>query len=431
MVTTTHAQDAACPTLERTAVTNTQIACADVALAEACYGNPILDAELRDSTATFEAASERVPLETLTSLSSRADETSYGIALLHTTAYAVNSWREVPLTVIALGDVTLENTGMENITFGPTLSITVEALQGVNIRRAPQPDATIIAQIGQGDVLKLTGRSADSTWARAQLPDERIGWVAVSALNADVRDLDDVSLEQPASLPLYRPYASFDMFMETAAPRCDDAWQSGVLVQATSDETVQLRLNERDVLLTGTLFAQATGDLLTLYALEGELATDDWLVVAGEALVIPLNGEAQPRIGAYDYARLAPIPTEILPRFIYVGLDVSQLLTPAPQVDRSPIIDVLVTDPCVITTGQTGANLRAGPDTAFAIRGVMAFRETANPIGRATGSDGLNWWQLAQNVWISGATTVTGGDCLAVPQAQRIPVLPPTPTPDS
>jgi hypothetical protein len=109
---------------------------------------------------------------------------------------------------------------------------------------------------------------------------------------------------------------------------------------------------------------------------------------------------------------------------VYIGLDEQLLITPRPQPDRSPLSDILVDEPCVVTTGQTGANLRAGPGTDFPIRGVLAYRETVNPTARATGTDGGTWWRIAQNLWLSAATTVTGGDCVNVPQSDRVPVPP-------
>ncbi len=162
--------------------------------------------------------------------------------------------------------------------------------------------------------------------------------------------------------------------------------------------------------------------------LEGDITYEDETIVEGYQLIV---SEENSTIDPYDSTRFAPLPTQILPRYTYIGIELNTIITPAPTVDRSPIADVLVDDPCVITTGEGGANLRSGPGSEFPIRGVLAFRETANPISRVIGSDVLLWYELAQNVWVTSQVVVTGGDCLSVPQAQRIPVPIPTATPES
>jgi hypothetical protein len=213
--------------------------------------------------------------------------------------------------------------------------------------------------------------------------------------------------------------------------RCVGAPESGLLLQTETGQTGRLRVKGLEITLAGTIFLQTPPEqLLTVYVIEGEAAVAGSIVQSGYQISFPIQTDTAiavtPLISAYDFARLAALPTEILPRYTYIGIDLATLITPAPAGTGSPIANVLVTDRCVITTGPGGSNLRGGPGAEFPVRGVLAMRETAYPISRTMGTDGQVWWELAQNLWVSGVTTVSGGDCVAVPQAERIPALPPS-----
>lgn len=423
----TLAQEATCPVIQRAAVTEARQWCANLAPGELCYGNaPVNTDQLSD--APFQSVGDTLVLADSTRITTQIIEDEYGIALVQTTGYQTSNWAAQPLTIALLGDTTLTNTGNENINLA-TVTSRVISEAGANIRSGPSRDYGIIATVAFDEPVKIIGRSANSDAYYLQLPWGEHGWLASAVVQAvDVSDLPIITADTPEPQPIYAPYTAFSLQTGHDDAPCALAWQSGVLVQVPLGERVRLQANEIDILFTGTLFIQAQQDETTFYSIEGDIAYGDNIIQEGYQLRIRANSI---KFFAYDFNQLAPLPTEILPRYVYIGLDLETIITPAPQADRSPIADVLVTEPCVVTTGESGANLRAGPSREFGIRGVLAYRETAHPIGRTQDSNGTIWWELAQNVWISSQVVVTGGDCVAVPQSERIPVPLPTATPQA
>jgi uncharacterized protein YgiM (DUF1202 family) len=431
------AQD--CPTLEQAAVGETRVWCAEITTGEACYGNSIIAPEFTSfapDNVTFAAPGDTVPLTAIAALSTAIDENRYGAALIHTVGYEPNSWQTQAVTLALLGEVRLTNTGQEGIAI-PTLTTTITAPEGANIRTGTSEDFRVLTSLLVGEIVKIMGRLADDSWLLIQLTDGRTGWVTATAVETNLSELPIVDTESPQPDLLYTPYSAFSLHTTTGDSRCSQAWESGLLIQSSKETAVRLLVNERQLLVSGTLFLQAALESeFDIFVIDGTAQIDDTEVEEGYHAIISTEKDEtgnwlETAIRPYDFVRLAPLPTELLPQYTYIGIDLSTIITPAPSTDRSPIAAMLVTDPCVLTTGEGGANLRGGPGAEFPIRGVLDFRETARPIGRATGSDGALWWELAQNVWINAAVVVTGGDCVSVPQSQRIPNPLPTATPEN
>lgn len=420
------AQGNQCPTFERAAIAEARIWCANIETGHACYGNSGVTADVI-SDVPFSTVGDSITLSDITQIETLIDQNRYGIALLQTTGYAPDSWIPQPVSIVLLGDVTIANTGNENINL-TTLDAEIVGAQGANVRTGPSTDFRIITSLFEGELIKVTGRADDGSFYRVHLPSGEAGWIAAGAIEADVSDVPVVTTEDTIPETIYAPYTSFSLETGSQDAACDEVWESGVLVQSPVESEIRLAVNDIPVIVQGTVFVQSQETTTTFFIIEGELNSNDELAEEGYSLSVVAD---EVRVAPYEFERFAPLPTEILPRYTYIGIDLSTILTPSPELDRSPIADVLVDDPCVITTGETGANLRAGPGSEFLIRGVLAFRETVNPIGRTTGSDGALWWELAQNIWVSSQVVVTGGDCVSVPQSDRIPVPLPTATPEN
>jgi len=422
VTTVAFAQEDTCPTLERAAVAEARVWCSETQTGEACYGNSPVSADVDG----FQAAGDRVSLDEVGNITTSSDTENnlYGVSLLRTLAYAPDAWTQQSVTLVLLGDLALTNAADSM----PREVASISAAQGVNVRALPTEEGRIITPLFQGEVVMLTGQTADASWLRLLLPDGQTGWMVSSAIESVSADLPVVDADSSAPEAIYEPFADVELRTAMDDSRCAEAWESGLLLQSTGDDFVSLRVNGETLLLKGTAFLQTNEEEKVIVSvLAGEVQVGEEVIREGYEFALTLPDNAQP----YDFAQLAYLPTEILPQYVYIGIDLTTIIIPAPQIDRSPIADVLATDRCIITTGPGGANLRGGPGREFPIRGVMDFRETAYPIGRTMGSDGAIWWELAQDVWISAVTTVTGGDCVAVPQSQRIPVPPPTPTPES
>ena len=58
--------------------------------------------------------------------------------------------------------------------------------EGLNVRSAPDADASIIGELpGRTPVLILT-RTRDNIWFQVQMPDGQLGWAAAGYFNLDV-----------------------------------------------------------------------------------------------------------------------------------------------------------------------------------------------------------------------------------------------------
>lgn len=421
---TIFAQNDECSAVEYGALAESRVSCADLEEGQACYGSSSLSADLLSDDLSFESSGDRVALDAITIISSSRDD-GYGVAMIHTIGYGIDSWQSLDVALVLLGDVSIANTGNENINVA-VLTAPIVGSQGANVRSGSSIEYRLITTLFEGDIIKVTGRLADDTYYRVQLPSGETGWIAAGAVEEDVSHLPVVDVNSPALEILYAPYTSFSLETATTDAQCVESWESGLLIQSPEDSEIRLQINQRSLLLSGTAFVQSRASVdIRVFVIEGSVQFEDTMTEAGFWLRLPLDGSAV-AIEPYEFSRVAYLPTEILPRYIYIGLELSTIITPAPSEDRSPIADTLVTEHCVLTTGESGANLRAGPSSEFPIRGVLAFRETANPIGKSTGSGGRIWWELAQNLWVNGSVVVTGGDCFAVPQSQRIPILPTT-----
>ncbi|MGJ3240084.1 MAG: SH3 domain-containing protein [Anaerolineae bacterium] len=418
-----HAQEALCPTLQQAAIAESQIWCAELDSDQACYGNSGVTGEAL-SDLPFSTVGDTIPLTELTQLTTRTDdENRYGVAYLHTAGYPLNTWAAYPVHLVALGSTTLANTANEGVNL-TTVTAPIIGADGANVRSGPGADYRLLNVLFEGDLIKLTGRAQDNSAYRVQLPSGETGWITSGAIEADTDELPIVEFNDTPPAWIEAPYSAFSLETGIDDAPCAEVWQSGVLLQTSTEQPVRVRVNDHRLVVIGTVFLQAESSRTLVHVIEGMVAYQNEQAREGYTLAI---FEDDYNLAPYDLAEFVPLPTQLLPRYTYIGVELTTIITPAPTVDRSPIADVLVDDPCVITTGQGGANLRSGPGAEFPIRGVLAYRETARPISRVM-TNGTLWYELAQNIWVNNQVIVTGGDCIGVPQAQRIPAPLPTPT---
>lgn len=87
----------------------------------------------------------------------------------------------------------------------PLVTVTINAINGVNVRRTPVTEETnIIRLLENGTVLPATGRTADNTWIQVTLPDALTGWIAAEFLvpSADITTLPVIDgSESPDTAP--------------------------------------------------------------------------------------------------------------------------------------------------------------------------------------------------------------------------------------
>lgn len=411
-----------CPVLTRETVQQTQTSCTDVQEGRLCAGSgSVKGRTLGNDRINLELK----PGETLDFAAVDWIDSGVGVALGLMSAYTDASWQPEPVHVLIFGDVSWVRIADPV----PSLDAQVMLRQGANLRARPADTAPILDAAALGDVLKLTGRSRDGSWLRVQFADGRSAWVITAALAA--QDFDTLALvEDPSeTLPLLSaPFQNSVFGSGIEQGPCRERDQAGILLQSAADAPVlRWMANGIGLRWRGTILLQAyLGDIMRVTVLEGyaELLSEGGTqrVEAGSFTSILLRepDEDESLIEPplpYDGDAIAKLPLSLLPRLVYPVVDLSRWISPRPVPDRSPLDGMLATDACHITTGPGGSNLRAGPGREYPVRGVMDFRESAAPIGRAIAVDGSLWWRIAPFVWVNAATTITGGDCVAVPQA--------------
>lgn len=418
-----------CPFQEQEALSNTRNACFDLAPGEICFGSETLTVlEASDDVGEFSALGDRVQLTDIQTWNVSTEDNTWGVASLNIQGYVENSWNAQAVTMLVFGNVQINSLGNENVTV-PTQDISIDSPQGANIRSEPDTNYRVLQPMMQGDFVKATGRLYDASWIRVQLPDGQTGWVTSLASLADIESLPVTTANQPPPEQITLPMQVFELQSGINDERCPDAASSGVLLQTSEGATAPpLTINGVTIRFSGTIFLQAQPlGVMVVNTLEGEanvtaMGTTQF-VPAAHFVDIPLGYDESNRLTPMDtpslrqpyrYDDLLYVPVEYLPRALYIALDLSDIITPRPESGESPLEGMLVDALCTITVGPGGVNLRAGPSTNYPIQGVMDFRESAKPIGRAMMPDG-GWWKLAEHVWLRVDTTVTGGDCFALP----------------
>ena len=91
----------------------------------------------------------------------------------------------------------------------PILTVTINAINGVNVRRTPATeDTNIIRLLENGTVLPAVGRTADNQWIQVTLPDAVNGWIATEFLvpSGDITTLpvvdENAAITAPAGAPV-------------------------------------------------------------------------------------------------------------------------------------------------------------------------------------------------------------------------------------
>ncbi len=424
------AQSMTCPMLQEQALANIDEFCATQSANTLCYGHPTVSVVYNDVAEEILQLTEpgnSIPLTSVDWFSTSNEADTWGTARAFFQVFSTDAIAPKPATLVAFGNTVLFNKGTDGITI-QTVDIEITSTQGANIRALPTTEGRIIEPVLRGTTLTAVGISENGAWVQVYSNRGELGWVTISAVAGDVDALSTASPDdEPQELIL--PLQGVNLQTGVADAGCTDVPESGVLIQTAMDGSPSvLFINGVTLALNGTVFLQAqpdSGMLVhvidgtgTVSAVDGEQTIDTGYVsrifmsLDDDGFLVPTEAPATPLV--YDYNVLSSLPIDLLPAPSRVGLDIYTLITPRPIGGESPIAGMALDAPCKFTTGQTGANIRSEPSPNAPIIAVMAFRESAEPIGRAVGLDGLPWWKLADDVWIRIDTTVTGGDCASV-----------------
>jgi hypothetical protein len=395
-------QPETCAVPYQTAVMETGTVCSDTNAV--CYGSGTISAEL-NTPEEWEVGAEVLSGDIR------------GLTLEDSQSIAVGQfeWGRAEVTMIAFGAVRLENTA--GTPTGFTTGDVLAGRQGAALYNTPDETNEAEMFITWGEKMTAVGKRGDQ-WI-AVIYNDTPGWVKREALQGEIDNLQEID-----SFPnsLYAPFQRLRLFTE--APTLSECLyqpaQGGILLQ--SNETVSLEINRLVIEFSGTLHIEADTGEMRIAVLEGE-ATDNatFTIESGERVVRELDefagdtGEESPP-EPYNYRTSVYLPLDLLPREIDLPFSTAGLLIPF-EPGTGYLTSMALTDPCVVAW-TTDVNLRRGPGTDYGLRQGIAANNSAYADARAVGTDGLVWWRLAEEVWLSSETTVFGGNCGTLPYVE-------------
>lgn len=345
-----------CPALVQRALESVDSACQFLQRNQACYGHIQLKATLRAAAQefVFESAGDIIEVDWLEKLELSAlndVEGLWGIALLRLQANLPDTLPGQNITLLVFGDVQLQNEAR------PFTKIQMRTSTQANVRARPSTESSVLRSFAPDVIVTATGRLADNSWIRVQIPgNPRGGWVS-SALVTSAADLNTLNVVEAAESAL-SPMQAFTFQSGVGSGVCAEVPPSGILVQTPSRQTgkVTFSANGVQIQLGSTIFLQAQdGDSMIVTVIEGQAsltsAGSTQVVPEGTYSTIPLDNAGKAS-GAPSYP--APYnPTALAALPLDVGLLEPVELAEAPsEAELAAAID------------QSVANLAGQPDAS-------------------------------------------------------------------
>ncbi len=294
-----------CPTIVQTALAAVDSACSATARNQACYGNIRLDVTPREGNPDFHFTqagdiTDVASIEHLQLSSFDTTDESWGIALMKLQANLPNTLPGQNVIFLLFGDVEIEN----EVADAPEVTLT--AVKNANVRAQPTTTGNnVIGSLKSGQEVITNGRLADDSWVRIKLEGDAggIGWVATQLIEGE---LDGLAVIEPQT-PVLGPMQSFYFKTGTADRPCDQAPDSGILVQSPQGASrVSFTANGVDITLGSTVYMQSDGNTLTISVVEGSAT----LEAAGQTQIVPAGSVAQVPLGADGLADEPPAPAQ-------------------------------------------------------------------------------------------------------------------------
>ncbi len=339
--------DTSCSDLAQQAMEAALAQCAETGRNQVCYGHINLDAQPQPDVSEFkfDAEGDRVRVTDLQSLRlSSVDlvQDAWGIALLKLQASLPDS-SDQNVTLIMFGNVQVENAARSV----PLAAVTVDTSRYLNIRSAPSLDADILGAVAPGESLTATGRLADGSWLRVEVPDSAAtGWVFADFVSGSgTAALDVVDFAEP----YYSPMQAFYFQSGAISDVCQEA-PNGLLVQTPEGVgRVTFLINEVNVQFGSTLFFRSEpGRQMSIDVLEGSAIVTAFgktvQLAQGSGLDIPITGDLRasgvpgdPRPYRLDTVQFVPL--DLLPLEIEIAppVDETVLAAEPPVVVPSPV----------------------------------------------------------------------------------------------
>lgn len=243
----------------------------------------------------------------------------WGVAVLKVEA-------EHTVTMVVQGEVEMRDVS-SRVSFDRTCTATA-ARDRMNIRPTPSTDQAAVGSLAFQSSLPITGRLADNSWYRVDMPDSNEdGWLfgEFVEISCAPEDIPVLSPEGNLVNPLldYRPMQAFTLQTDPENPTCGG--QAGVLAQ--SDGPAPVFVNDSVVTLDGTAVLRTDSEnALVVESLAGsaEVAAGGvtHIAVPGTLVRVPAGDAAELAAAApaipFDAARVAGVPTAFLSESIAI-----------------------------------------------------------------------------------------------------------------
>ncbi len=357
--------DESCPALVETALAAAGEACAGLERNTACYGHSLVEAtffEDRDDL-VFSAPADRVALadlQTLTTAPLDGEANTWGVALLHLQANLPDTLPGQAVTMLLMGDATLENDVTPEAEDSPMQAFTFTS--GLSAPACAEAPNSLVIHSPTGEEVSLT--------------------------------INDLELTLGSTVVL-----------TTAPVGGADSGQAALVIS----------------LIEGRLTAQVGGQTIEMtqpirptapaFPTLAVTLNDQGRVDADSRIVEPGLREIQPGMVA---------SCDVLRRLQFIAdLDLPDCAAPLEGIPAQSTPQPAPADPNACTlTPHTAVNLRGGPGTVYPIQGQLGAEDSAQADGYAQGADGFRWWRLTSGRWVRSDLVDRAGACAALGEVQ-------------
>jgi hypothetical protein len=339
----------ACPAIVYETLAAIGELCADTNRHEICYGSGTLSANARENAPSFqfETPGDVVTTSSIAELQLSESSDDWSVALLQLQGNLPNTPDEQNVTLLLVGNVTIENA-----VSGVILPVT--ATSNARIRSYPSSvdgDGNVVNVVPAGTVVNAVGRNEFGDWLRVDYRDaegEQVtGWTSIQVLS---NTTDRMRLDiNEGSMPYYSPMQIFFLTTDESSVNCVE---SGVLAQTPEDApAVDFFINNVQVTLSGTAFLQSDEGTFQFAVVEGigyaRANNVSQVVPAGTFVTVALDEDGRSPIEQPSYP-------EALDETFVQNLPISHSdddLLPRP-VAEIPVLDSAEVE-AVVTTAST------------------------------------------------------------------------------
>lgn len=237
----------ACQSLVLDAIRSIGSACTTIGTNEVCYGNTRVSATLNDAGLIFDESGDIVAVTAVDAMVTRPanpNTREWGVALMNILADLPENTSDM-LRLVMFGGVEVEPAAQSQADAErTTCELSNPRTGAINMRSGPGLDFAVVDILDPADSASAYGQSADGEWIRTNR-----GWVSaeLSELACDAGDeLPTIAASEDAYTA---PMQAFTL--QLSASGCSTA-PSGLLVQAPSGQTANVRINNIELRVGST-----------------------------------------------------------------------------------------------------------------------------------------------------------------------------------